>query len=180
LGNILPVLETVLGLPLSWVSHISLDPNPTSHRPILEHTFSALFIPFANGVSVSPSGTQVAIASTSLSQVLIYSRDPANNALTHTHTVPVPFSADNLEFDETGTIIVTGHPHFLSLLKVKSDPTHDIVSPSWVVGITDSKVETLFQSDGTLFSSSATGLCDSAGVLYVTGLYESGMMVCRP
>jgi hypothetical protein len=180
LGNILPVLETVLGLPLSWVSHISLDPNPTSHTPILEHKFSALFIPFANGVSISPSGTQVAIASTSLSQVLIYSRDPANNALTHTHAVPVPFSADNLEFDETGTIIVTGHPHFLSLLKVKSDPTHDIVSPSWVVGITDSKVETLFQSDGTLFSSSATGLRDSAGVLYVTGLYESGMLVCRP
>ncbi|KAJ6531753.1 hypothetical protein B0H19DRAFT_1214111 [Mycena capillaripes] len=161
-GNILPVLETVFALPLSWVSHVTLDLDPASPTPILEHKFSALFIPFANGVSVSPSGSQVA--------VLIYSRDPRNNALAHTHTVPVPFAPDNLEFDGTGALIVTGHPHFLSLLKVKADPVN-AVSPSWT---------TLFQSNGSVFSSSATSVRDPAGALYITGLYETGMLVCRP
>ncbi|KAJ7739762.1 hypothetical protein DFH07DRAFT_926855 [Mycena maculata] len=178
LGEILPILETLLGLPFSWVSHISVDPDHTSPSPITEHEFSALFIPFANGISISPSGSQVAVASTSMSRVLIYSRDPASNALTHAHTVPVPFHPDNLEFDETGGVIVAGHPHFPSLLKVKADPTEVAVSPSWVVTITSTEVDTLFQSDGTGFSSSTTGLRDSTGALYVTGLYTDGILVC--
>ncbi|KAJ6494792.1 hypothetical protein C8R47DRAFT_1117214 [Mycena vitilis] len=181
LGNILPLLETVLALPLSWVAHVTLSPDPASSTPILEHKFSALFIPFANGVSVSPCGSQVAVASTSLSQVHFYSRDPASDALTHTHTVPVPFLADNLEFDSMGTLIVAGHPDFLALLKVKADPGNVVSSPSWVVAINPTRdVETLFQSDGSVFSSSSTGLRDPAGTLYVTGLYEPGVLVCRP
>ncbi|KAJ6505967.1 hypothetical protein DFH09DRAFT_285256 [Mycena vulgaris] len=183
LGHILPVIETFLGLPFGWVSHISLDPDPTTPMPILEHKFSALFIPFANGVSISPSGSQVAVASTSLSQVLVYSRDPASNSLTHTDTILVPFSPDNLEFDETSTVIVAGHPHFLSLLRVKADPTTDAVSPSWVASIAADthEVKTLFQSNGDLFSSSSTSLRDSGGALYVTGLYaKEGMLICRP
>ncbi|KAJ7127031.1 hypothetical protein C8R44DRAFT_112254 [Mycena epipterygia] len=181
LGKVLPVIETLLGLPLSWVSHISLDPDPLSPTAILEHSFSALFIAFANGISISPSGSQVAVASTSHSDVRVYSRDPFTNSLRYMHTVPVPFNPDNLEFDETNTLIVAGHPHFLSLLKVKTDPTLAAVSPSWVVTIADNReVKTLFESDGTVFSSSSS-LRDSAGALYITGLYaESGMLICRP
>ncbi|KAJ7035011.1 hypothetical protein C8F04DRAFT_547755 [Mycena alexandri] len=177
---ILPIVETMLGLPFGWVSHISLDPNPEAPTSIIGHSFSAPFVNFANGVSISPSGLQVAVASTGLARVEIYSRDPATNVLTHTRTVPVPFSPDNLEFDAAGALIVAGHPHFPSLLKVKADPTTKAVAPSWVVSVVDNKVETLFQSDGTVFSSSSTGLRDPAGALYITGLYESGMLVCRP
>ncbi|KAJ7707750.1 hypothetical protein B0H17DRAFT_1192194 [Mycena rosella] len=188
LGHILPILETLLGLPLGWISHISLDSDVTASTPILEQSFAALFIPFANGVSISPSGSQLAVASTSLSRVLIYSRDVASNALSHTDTIPVPFSPDNLEYvpetnAETSTLVVAGHPHFPSLLRVKADTTTDAVSPSWVVSIVPDtrEVATLFRSNGTFFSSSSTGLRDSAGALYVTGLYaESGLLICRP
>ncbi|KAJ7364038.1 hypothetical protein DFH08DRAFT_838150 [Mycena albidolilacea] len=179
LGNVLPLLETFLTLPLGWVSHISLD--PAAHTPILEHKFAAFGIPFANGVSISPSGSEIAIASSTTSEVRIYSRDPITNALTRTHTVPVPFCPDNLDYDAAGTLIASGHPHFPSLIKVKNDPANT-KSPSWVVAINQThNVETLFQSDGTYFSSSATGLRDATtGALVVSGLYESGVLVCRP
>lgn len=177
---ILPIVETILGLPFGWVSHISLDSNPDAVTPIIGHAFAALFVNFANGVSISPSGLQVAVASTGLARVEIYARDPASNVLTNTRTVSVPFFPDNLEFDATGALIVAGHPHFPSLLKVKADLTAEKVAPSWVVSVGDEGVETLFQSDGTVFSSSSTGLRDPAGALYVTGLYELGMLVCQP
>jgi hypothetical protein len=42
-------------------------------------------------------------------------------------------------------------------------------------------MRTLYQSDGSEFSSSSTGLRDSrTGVLYVVGLYQDGLMVCSP
>ncbi|KAJ7650318.1 hypothetical protein FB45DRAFT_779333 [Roridomyces roridus] len=180
-GHVLPMVETLFGLPLGWVSHITLDPDTTSSTPIKRHEFSALFIPFANGVSISPSGSQVAVASSSLGEVFLFSRDQTTNLLSRTKTVPLPFLPDNLDFDETGTVIVAGHPHFLSLIKVKSDPTPAAVAPSWIASVNpeDSTVETLFRSDGTFFSSSSTGLRDFEGVLWGTGLYATeGLLIC--
>ncbi|KAJ6513257.1 hypothetical protein C8R45DRAFT_857721 [Mycena sanguinolenta] len=181
LGSVLPITETMLTLPLGWVSHITLDPEPTAPISILEHKFAAPFIPFANGVSLSPSGSHLAVASSTSAEVRMYSRDPTTNALSYTHSVPVPFCPDNLEFDESGTLIVSGHPHFLSLVKTKNDPAN-ARAPSWVVAINQTNdVETLFQSDGTYFSSSAGSLRDaSTGTLLVNGLYETGVLVCRP
>ncbi|KAF7330570.1 hypothetical protein MVEN_02497100 [Mycena venus] len=128
-----------------WVSHITLDPELTARTPILEHRFAASFIPFANGISLSPSGFQLAVASSTPAEVRLYSRNPTTNALARTHSVPVPFSPDNLDFDETGTLVVSGHPHFPSLVKVKNDPVN-AKAPSWVVAVnsTTHNVETLF------------------------------------
>ncbi|KAK7033125.1 hypothetical protein R3P38DRAFT_2700561 [Favolaschia claudopus] len=181
LGNVLPVIETFLTLPLGYVSHITLDPAPTALKPILEHKFAALFLPFANGVSISPDGLRVAIASSTPANVHIYSRNPANNVLKYVKRIPVQFHPDNLDFDATGALIISGHPHFFSLAKMKEDPAK-LRAPSWVsaLGVATDEVQTLFQSDGTYFSSSTTGLRDSkTNSLYVLGLYESGVLVCR-
>jgi hypothetical protein len=111
LGHVLPITETMLGLPLGWLSHISLEhPSSNSHDvPKIRHTFAALGISFANGVALSPDGKQVALASSSLGEIYFYSRSP-NNTLKHTHTVPMPFSPDNIRFDGEGALLVAGHP----------------------------------------------------------------------
>ncbi|KAF7312298.1 hypothetical protein MIND_00242800 [Mycena indigotica] len=182
LGNILPLIETVLTLPLAWVSHITLDPDPLALKPIVSHAFAAPFVPYANGVAISPSGNKVAIASTSRSLVYIYARNEKTNALTQTAAVPVPFHPDNLEFDHSGELVVAGHPHFGSVLQVKSDPTAEAVAPSWVVSIDqNNKVTTLFQSNGTVFSTSTTGLRDHDGHLFISGLYSQpgGVLACK-
>jgi hypothetical protein len=213
LGHTLPVVETILALPLSWLAHVTLEEHKTS-PPIIHHEFAALGVAFANGVAVSSDGQLVAVAATSRGQVYFYSRSLKTNVLKHIHTVPVPFTPDNLMFDDQGSLIVTGHPHFPSLIGVAAGKP-GAVSPSWVVSISprpqaeagtpafslskqydlraptsasstvspvlSHEVETLFQSNGTGFSSSCTALRDSpSGVLYVTGLYEEGLLVCKP
>jgi hypothetical protein len=50
-----------------------------------------------------------------------------------------------------------------------------------VQAVTSHDVETVFQSNGEGFSSSSTGLRDKlTGTTYVVGLYEDGMLACRP
>ncbi|CAK5283788.1 unnamed protein product [Mycena citricolor] len=181
-GHVLPVIETFLALPLGWVSHVSVDPNPDAAESIIKSQPAALFVPFANGVSVSPSGLQVAVASTSLSAVRFYSRNAETNALKYQRSVILPFLPDNLEYDSESKLVVAGHAHFPSLLQVKADPTSKATAPSWISVIApDYSVETVFQSDGTVFSSSSTGLRSAEGILYATGLYsESGLLMCQP
>lgn len=214
IGKVLPLIETVLGLPFSFTSHVTLDPNPASPTPILSHQFASYFIPFSNGISISPSGTKVAIASTSLNTILFFTRNTTTNALSRSGQVRLPFSPDNLHYDEDSALIVAGHPHFPTLVQVAGGKEE--VAPSWVVSIStiglkgsssaeaaaalleydlaapisaSTKVPgtrgfettTLFQSNGTGFSSSTTGFRDaSTGALYVTGLYEEGLLVCKP
>lgn len=216
-GQVLPMVETLLGLPLGWLLHVSLEPNATSpdSPPTVHHTFASLGIPFANGVALSPDGKQVAVAASSISVVYFYDRTIETNELKHTRTVPMPFSPDNIMFDDEGALIVAGHPHFPSLSAL-GEGQPDAIAPSWVLSITPSvplnpevdapfkpykkydtqapisssakipaiathEIETLYQSNGKGFSSSSTGLRDSTtGVLYVTGLYEEGLLVCTP
>ncbi|KAJ3573640.1 hypothetical protein NP233_g2301 [Leucocoprinus birnbaumii] len=221
LGKFVPITETLLGLPFSFVAHVTLNPPSSSPSTptIKEHTIEAPFIPFSNGVSLSPGGGELAIASTTLNRVLFYTRDKDTNKLTYKTAVPVPFCPDNIRYyapeshnDETSELIVAGHPHFPSVVHVAANQT-GAVGQSWIVSITKGSevdtnatfydlqapfsanekvpysaipkgysVETIFQSNGTGFSTSATGLKDSLnGNVYLSGLYApQGAMVCRP
>ncbi|KAF8434072.1 hypothetical protein L210DRAFT_3553981 [Boletus edulis BED1] len=213
IGHVLPVVETVVGLPLGWVAHVALHPsNSEDDDVVLTHTLAALGVPFANGIALSPSHTQLAVASTSLGLVYVYTVDASTPSLTLSHTIPVPFFPDNIVYDDDGALIVTGHPHFPALIHVAANKT-GAMAPSWAVSLTPRsgrdaraaqgrrsydqlaplsasrfasavathEVETLFQSDGSVFGSSSTTLRDArTGAIYIAGLYEEGMLVCRP
>jgi hypothetical protein len=210
LNEFLPLTESLLALPLGWLGHVSIDPETGS----VNHEFIKFGIPFPNGVAISHDGSQVALAGCILSEVMFYSRNATTNALTLKSTVPVPFSADNLRFDDEDNLIVAGHPHFPSLMNVVANKT-GALSPSWVLllstraqggagadnlvvqkqfdqkapisassrvsAVLSHDVETLFQSNGTLFQTSSTGLRDArTSALYLVGLYQEGLLVCRP
>ncbi|KAF9468117.1 arylesterase [Collybia nuda] len=205
-GNVLAVIESIFALPLGFVSHVTLNPysTDTSDAPapiIKEHTFAVLFVPFPNGIAISPSGTHLALSSTTLGHVSIYARDKATHAIAGLiQSIPVPFTPDNLHYTHDGeSLIVSGHPNFPALTAVAANKT-GAAAPSWVLSIAMQGIElkedfdvkapvsarglvpavhsrevtTLFQSDGSAagFSSSATGLKDPiTGNLYVSGLY---------
>ena len=217
LGKTLPITESILALPLAWATHVNLtQPQSQSALTTKTHTETivASHIPFPNGVAISPDGTQVAIASTTLGEILFYARDITTQALSLRARVPTPFAPDNIMYDSRGSLIVAGHPYFPALVAVASNRT-GARAPSWVLSITPTPVppgaaaagaetdawdlgapvpasrkvprvpgyemRTLYQSDGSEFSSSSTGLRDSkTGVLYVVGLYQDGLMVCSP
>ncbi|TFK47841.1 calcium-dependent phosphotriesterase [Heliocybe sulcata] len=135
LGEVLPMTESLLGLPLGWVSHVSITPTSSgSLSTDIHHTFSAIGIPFANGAVLSHDGKTLAVASSSLGEVRFYARNSATNALSLTSRVPLPFAADNIMFDDEGALIVAGHPHFPSLIAVSKNKT-DAAAPSWVTAL---------------------------------------------
>jgi len=147
LGKTLPITESVLALPLAWATHVTLpnssdtvtNPEKTEtnvdSKSAITHEKVASNIPFPNGVAISPDGSQVAIASTTLCEILFYARDPTTQALSLLARVPTPFAPDNLMFDTQGSLIVAGHPHFQSLVAVAANRT-GALAPSWVVSIT--------------------------------------------
>ena len=144
LGKFVPITETILGLPLSFVAHVTLNPpsSPPSSPTIKEHTIEAPFIPFSNGVSLSPGGGELAIASTTTNRVLFYLRDKTTNKLTFKDAVPIPFCPDNIRYyapesrnDDTSELVVSGHPHFPSVAQVAANKP-GAVGQSWVVSIT--------------------------------------------
>ena len=211
LGQTLPLAETLLGLPLGWLAHVTVNDPAPGEAPTITHSLARLGIPFANGVSISPDGATVAVASTSLGQVLFYTRNASTNALAPAARVPTPFTPDNIAFDDAGALLVAGHPHFPSLTAVARN-VPGARAPSWAMALTprpqapvgaalpdaydtrapvpaarkapparSHEAQTLYQSDGTAFSSSSTALRDATtGKLYVTGLYEEGFLVCAP
>ena len=225
LGKTLPIAESILALPLAWATHVNVTDKVrvdtttkdkalalTTTNVKTETEIVASHIPFPNGVAISPDGTQVAIASTTLGEILFYARDITTQALSLSARVPTPFAPDNIMYDSRGSLIVAGHPYFQALTAVAANRT-GARAPSWVLSITPSpsgaagagaemdawdvgapvpasrkvprvpgyEMRTLYQSDGSEFSSSSTGLRDSkTGVLYVVGLYQDGLMVCSP
>lgn len=142
IGHFLPVIESVLGLPFGFISHITLNEYTSSEsNAIAKASFAKLFIPFPNGVALSSSGTEVAVASSSVSKIVIYERDPETNELKYEKdVVTVPFVPDNLHFSPSSNsnsgeeIIVAGHPNFPDLTKVAANVT-GATSGSWVVAI---------------------------------------------
>lgn len=139
-GHVLPLIETILALPLGYVLHVTLHPAGSAHA-IAKHAFAKLFIPFANGVAISASGTEVVIVSSTLSTIFFYERDPTTNKLTRLkHSVTVPFSPDNVHYSPSLTnksqedVIVAGHPNFPDLSAVAANKTGASAS-SWIIAI---------------------------------------------
>lgn len=200
-GKILPVLETLLLPGLGWVNHVYILPDGQ-----LNITHAARGIPFANGIAVSGDKSRVAVAASSQGAVQLYSRTD-DNKLHWEETISVPFSPDNLVFDDNDTLIVAGHPTFPAISAVAAQKTRE--APSWVVSITpriipfnasaaekdnnapypasrrvpispSHVVTTLYQSNGSGFSTSSTGLWDERSKTFLAvGLYQEGVLTCQ-
>lgn len=139
-------LETFLPLPLAWITLVDFSSGFSfpSFATVANH------IAFANGIALSPTGKEVAVAECARSRVLTYSRNPATNELVFTNKISVPFKPDNVAFDDSletadatafdrdgrflRGLIVAGHPSGIDLVKTAKDP-RGRTSPSWVVEI---------------------------------------------
>ena len=211
LGKSLPLFETFSGLPLGFVSHVSIVNESSPGTAVIKHSVTKPGISVPNGVALSPDGRTLAVASSSWACVHFFNRTQGadgSEVLTRTHHVPVPFAPDNIHYDDNGELTVAGHPYFPGLVAVAENKT-DVLAPSWVVSVTpregdeskgedfdkhaplsaaqrvnavpSHKIETIYQGDGTKFAGSTTGLKDTrTGAFFVTGLYQEGLLVCRP
>ncbi|PVF93376.1 hypothetical protein CPB86DRAFT_742801 [Serendipita vermifera] len=192
----MPVVESALMLPLGMVEYVQFGPTG------INVTVPAIGVPFANGLALSKDGSKLAVASTSACKVKVY--EVSEEGLKLKDTINLPFSPDNMGYEQDGSLIVAGHPHFPSI--VRYSKRKQAIAPSWVVSISDRiqslqddtdlqapysvynrtnthdryAVKTLYQSDGSGWSASSTALWSNKkqDKLIVSGLYSEGILVC--
>lgn len=161
-----PVLfftESVLGLPLGWVSFVdfTLETGPI-------FTIAAGGIPYANGIIVTPTGKEVLVASSSTDFVRVYERETETNALSgeykkvymtfHPHNLSFDWSLavdDPTVFDRKGKflrgVIAAGTPDSGRLFCMARGP-HGCVAPSVVAEIRRGYGPDLSPFPGSLFN----------------------------
>ena len=202
LGKVLPMIELLLLPGLSWVNHVHISADGQ-----LNITYAIRGISFANGIAVSGDNSRVAVASSSQGAIHMYSRTHGGR-LNWVELVTLPFSPDNIRFEDSGVLIAAGHPNLAAISAVAAQKKRE--APSWVVAIasrieplnaTSSRredleapypasnrasvslsyeVKTLYQSNGSGFSSSSTGLWDARSKsFFAVGLYQEGILTCQ-
>jgi len=87
--------------------------------------------------------------------------------------------------NKTGVVAPSWAVSLSTRLQPETPRLFDLLAPvsasERVSAVASHDIETVFQSNGTGFSSSSTTLHDSStGTVYVVGLYEEGMLVCKP
>lgn len=133
-------IETLLGLPLGWVSFVDLTTD-------VDARILARGIPFANGITLTPDN-KLAVAATTYPGIYFYSYSPPHPSSSplHLHSkLHLPFRVDNLALsvpprsagdDAWGgrVLLATGHPAPLKLMAMSRNVTNR--APSWSVAIT--------------------------------------------
>ncbi|WP_339856738.1 strictosidine synthase family protein [Pseudohongiella acticola] len=135
---------------------------------------------FANGINMSPDGTQLYVAEVSRNLVRIYQRNPGSGSLSLQQTIDVGFGADNIEIDPaTGDLWIGGHPRLLTFLRHAADGSVD--SPSQVVRIRQVgagyQITTEYMDSGELISGASVGASDGRRLL-IGSVFEDHIMDC--
>lgn len=163
-------LEDYLRLP--WANVVYFDGNG-----FLE---VADRLSYANGINVSPDGSQLYVAEVSRKRVQVYQRDPVSGSLTHQQQIDVEFGADNIEIDPaTGDLWIGGHAKLLTFIRHAADAS--VRSPSQVVrvqlGTDHNQISTEFLDDGALISGASVGAWYN-GRLLIGSVFEDHIVDC--
>lgn len=210
LGKVLPILETFLGLPFAFVGHLQVlndVPGAAVYRHTVPKL--GLCFPNGIALSPDGRTLAVASSSYTWVQFYERSQKNGTEHLSLKQTVSVPFAPDNIHFDASGSLLAAGHPNFPALIAVSENKTNIAPSwvielrpraegeaiPS--IASFDAKapfpaskrvrassahvLTTLYQGDGTKFAGSTMALRDErTDTVFITGLFQPGLLVCRP
>ncbi|KAF2216395.1 hypothetical protein CERZMDRAFT_119897 [Cercospora zeae-maydis SCOH1-5] len=186
-NSLLAKLETYAGFPGGTVAYIKRNQDGSTLIKTLAR------IPFANGIALLNSSA-LAVASSNTADVRIFTITWASDGtpeLSQIKSIAVPFAPDNLSIDGKGRLLITGHPHAPSLEDVArkngfcegaeraAGEDCSLSKLSWVAEWTEETgLTTLFA--GSEFGTSTTAVRDwQAGVGFVVGLYERGLLAWK-
>jgi len=164
-------LEDYLRLP--WASVLHFDGQ---HFRQVAQSLS-----FANGINLSPDGSEVYVAEVTRSRIRIYQRDPASGELVYRRLLAMPFGPDNIEVDpDSGDLWVAGHVKLLSFVRHAADAR--VAAPSQAARVRVSgdhvEVQTRFIDDGSALSGASVAARHPAGLL-IGSVFEPHLLDCR-
>jgi arylesterase/paraoxonase len=164
-------LEEYLGLAMSTVVHYDGE----------RFSEAASDIPYANGINVSPDGSNLYVGSTTGGSVFVFGIDPKSGALEERGEIAVGSGVDNIEVDAAGDLWIGAHPKLLSFVQHAADASQH--SPSQVIRVRapDSPapvIEEVFLSLGADLSGASVGAVYRDRLL-VGAVLDDHMLDCR-
>lgn len=131
---------------------------------------------FANGLALSPDGTQLYVAETAGNAVKVFDRDPATGALMLAGAIDLEAAPDNINMDEDGALWVGALPKPLLVPRLHNDL--NAVAPSAVIKVTrDGQTRTIYRNQGDE-QSAATVAARIEDKLLIGALYEQKFLLC--
>ncbi|MBY0423127.1 MAG: SMP-30/gluconolactonase/LRE family protein [Parvularculaceae bacterium] len=134
---------------------------------------------YANGVAVSADGERVFVAESAASDLRVFRRDIATNALADAGVIVLDASPDNINIDGDGALWIAAHPRPLSLggfFAMKEGR-----SPSLVLRYSAAdggKPVALFADDGKQLSASSAA-ARSGSTLVIGSLFDRKFLICQ-
>jgi sugar lactone lactonase YvrE len=143
---------------------------------------------YANGISVSPNGQSVWVASPTGRKLHVFERKE-DDGLRARDTIETPLMCDNINFEaSTGAVYCAGHQNALQFLAHVKD--ENSISASMVIKVTNNtnqdafygkkfNVDVVLADSGKLISG-ATAVVPSKKhkKMLVSGLFGNGILVC--
>lgn len=176
-------LETYAALPLGGIVHAVVNSDSSVTARIVAN------LAYPNGLALLNAST-IAVAQTSSCKVRLFDIQD-DRSLVSLAEIDVPFMPDNLSSEQDGALLISGHPHPLSLERMVKRriqclennllPNCDgSTAPSAVSEWTERQgLKTLYLDAGK-FSASTTAVRDSERKTgLITGLYGKGILVWR-
>ncbi|MGH9389175.1 MAG: strictosidine synthase family protein, partial [Vicinamibacteria bacterium] len=135
-------------------------------------------IAYPNGITMSPDGRTVFVASTTERAILSYERNPATGALSFRERFDAGTGVDNLEMGSDGTLWEGAHPQMLAFLKNARDPAN--LSPSQVLSLDPSTgvFQEQFLSLGDDLSTSSVAAVHGRWML-IGSVFEEHLLLCE-
>ncbi len=136
---------------------------------------------YANGVNMSPDGSQVYVAATTSKAVFVFDRDPRSGNLTPRQRIDLGTGVDNIEVDANGDLWIGAHPKLLTFVAYSKDANK--LSPSQVVRIRwrgpgNFDIHYIYASDGRPLSGSSVAAVWGEHLL-IGSVFDPAFLWCK-
>jgi len=133
-------------------------------------------IPMANGLAVSPDRKTLLVSCPLCNEIWRYSVGPGGNLTEVTPRIPLPYPADNLDWDEATGRVLMGTLPAISVgshvpMELMAFPTQQLSQGSF-------QFESLLRHDGTKLSQSSAGVQYGEAMLLGSPYYR-GLLLCH-
>jgi arylesterase/paraoxonase len=163
------LLEDFVGLPLSSIAYFDGK----------EGSLAAKGLRYANGITILPGSDSLFVAETTGRNLLVFQRDSTTGQLTDKVTIPVDTGADNLEWNDAGRLLLTGHPRLLDFMAHAQ--SRNELSPSQILSIDVARapitIEEVYLNAGDEISGASVA-AQYEDTLLIGSVFEDKILRC--